>query len=190
MDRRIGVLALQGDFALHLAALRRAGTEGVEVRRPADLAGLDGIILPGGESTTMLLLLESSGLDGALPRAIQGGLPVLATCAGLILLAREVTDPDQPSLGLLDVTVRRNAYGRQLSSFEADAAFDALGGDGPLRMVFIRAPGIERLGPGVETLLTHDERPVLVRQGRILAAAFHPEMTDDPRLHRYWLETV
>jgi 5'-phosphate synthase pdxT subunit len=184
---RIGVLALQGDFALHLAALRRAGAEGREVRRPAQLAGLDGLILPGGESTTMLRLLASSGLGAALPAFAASGKPLLGTCAGLILLAQEVLDPPQPSLGLLDTTVRRNAYGRQLDSFEADGEFATNGRAEPLRMVFIRAPRIVRTGPGVETLMAHDGDPVLVRQGSILAATFHPELTADGRVHRYFL---
>jgi len=180
---RIGVMALQGDFALHLASLARAGTEGVEVRRPDELADLDGLILPGGESTTLIRLLESSGLDVAIRDFVAADRPVLATCAGLILLAREVLDPPQPSLGLLDVTVRRNAYGRQLDSFEANAPDPFDPAAPPLRLVFIRAPQIARMGPAVEPVLSHGGQVVMVRQGSILAAAFHPEMTDDPRIH-------
>jgi pyridoxal 5'-phosphate synthase pdxT subunit len=184
---RIGVMALQGDFALHLALLRRAGAEGVEVRRPDQLTRTDGLILPGGESTTLVRLLVSSGLESAIPDYVAAGRPVMGTCAGMILLAREVLDPPQPSLGLLDAVVRRNAYGRQVDSFEADAPFPALEDDAPVRMVFIRAPAIEQMGPSIETLMTHEGKPVLVRQGNILAAAFHPEMTDDPRVHAYFM---
>jgi 5'-phosphate synthase pdxT subunit len=187
---KIGVLALQGDFALHLAALARAGAEGVEVRTPDQLERTDGLIIPGGESTTMIRLLASSGLEAAIPVYVEGGRPVMGTCAGMILLAREVTGPPQPSLGLLDAVVRRNAYGRQVDSFEADAPFPALGDPAPIRMVFIRAPALEEMGPTVETLMVHEGKPVMVRQGHILATAFHPEMTDDPRVHAYFTRMI
>ena len=183
MDRRIGVLALQGDFALHLASLGRCGVEGVEVRRPDELEQLGGLILPGGETTTLIRLLESSGLDQAIREFVGAGGAALGTCAGLILLAREVLSPPQASLGLLDVTVRRNAYGRQIDSFEAEAPDPWDPTAPPLRMVVIRAPRIARVGAGVETVLSHDGQSVMVRQGRVLASAFHPEMTDDTRVH-------
>jgi 5'-phosphate synthase pdxT subunit len=176
-------MALQGDFALHLASLARAGATGVEVRRPDELEELDGLILPGGESTTLIRLLESSRLDEGIRAFVASGRPVLGTCAGLILLAREVLDPPQPSLSLLDVTVRRNAYGRQLDSFEADVPDPWNPEAPPLRLVFIRAPRISRQGPSVETVLSHLGRVVMVRQGAILATAFHPEMTEDTRIH-------
>jgi 5'-phosphate synthase pdxT subunit len=184
--RRVGVLALQGDFAAHGEALRAAGAAPVEVRVPADLKGCAGLVLPGGESTTLLRLLASSGLDRAIPEFPRKGGALLGTCAGAILLAREVTRPVQPSLGLLDATVERNHYGRQLDSFEASAPFP--GGGPPLPLVFIRAPAFVRVGKGVEVLLSHGGLPVLVREGRVLAATFHPEMTDDRRVHRLFLE--
>ncbi len=181
----VGVLALQGDFAAHAAALREAGGEPREVRLPAHLAGLAGLVLPGGESTTLLRLLASSGLDRALPEFHRAGGAILGTCAGAILLAREVTGPVQPSLGLLDITVARNHYGRQVDSFEASASLE--GEERPLPLVFIRAPAITRTGPGVEVLAEHGGLPVLVRQGRLLAATFHPELTPDRRVHRMLL---
>jgi 5'-phosphate synthase pdxT subunit len=182
---RIGVLALQGDFALHAAALRRAGVEAAEVRSPGALEDVDGLVLPGGESTTLLHLMAAAGFEPALRAFHARGRPLFGTCAGLILLAREVENPRQPSLGLIDVTVERNSYGRQRESFEA-AAPAGLEGPRPIPMVFIRAPRIRRVGPGVEVLLRHAGDPVLARQGRVLVAAFHPELTDDLTVHRYF----
>ena len=181
MRPRVGVLALQGDFEAHGKALRSAGTDPVEVRVPADLAGCRGLVLPGGESTTLLLLLASSGLDRAIPAFHRAGGALFGTCAGAILLAKEVTRPVQPSLGLLDATVERNHYGRQLDSFEASVPFP---GGRALPLVFIRAPAFIRVGPEVEVLLAHGGLPVLVREGRVMAATFHPEMTADARVHR------
>lgn len=186
--RRVGVLALQGDFAAHARALRSVGAEPVEVRVPAALDGCAALVLPGGESTTLLLLLEASGLDRAIPGFHRAGGALLGTCAGAILLAREVTHPAQLSLGLLDATVERNHYGRQVDSFETEAPFP--GGGPPLPLVFIRAPAITRVGAGVEVLVEHGGLPVLVRQGRLLAGTFHPELTGDARVHRLLLETA
>lgn len=185
---RVGVLSLQGDFALHLATLRRLGVSGEEVRTPDALEGLEGLVLPGGESTAMLKLMERTGMEDALRAFHARGGSLLGTCAGLILLARRVTGPEQRSLGLLDVDVARNAYGRQVDSFETDLAW--LPGEPPLRGVFIRAPRITRLGPDVEALAVLDGEPLLVREGRVLAATFHPEATEDVRVHRYFLEAV
>jgi 5'-phosphate synthase pdxT subunit len=182
---RVGVLALQGDFAAHARALGAAGAEPVEVRTPEGLRGCAALVLPGGESTALLLLLAASGLDRAIPEFHRGGGAILGTCAGAILLATEVTRPAQRSLGLLDATVERNHYGRQVDSFEAEAPFP--GGGPPLPLVFIRAPAFTRVGRGVETLVEHGGLPVLVRSGRILAGTFHPELTGDLRVHRLLL---
>lgn len=193
---RVGVLALQGAFALHVAALRRAGADAVEVRTPADLVGLDGLVLPGGESTTISFLLDSSGLRRPLDVAIAAGLPVFGTCAGVILLATEVVDgrDDQRSFGALDVRVRRNGYGRQVDSFEADLRTSVgVGGGaagGLVHAVFIRAPLIEEVGGKVEVLAEFEDHPVLVRQGSVLAATFHPELSGDDRLHRWFVSAV
>lgn len=187
---RIAVLALQGAFRAHVQRLVDLGVEAFEARRPGDLDGVDGVVLPGGESTTMSNLLTSSGLFDDLKHRLAGGLPVFGTCAGLILLAREVLDgrPDQRSFGVLDATVRRNGYGRQRDSFETELAVAGL--DDPLHGVFIRAPRIETVGPDVEVLAAHHDVPVLVRQGPVLAAAFHPELTGDGRLHAQFVELV
>lgn len=187
MRPRVGVLALQGDFEAHGKALLAVGADPVEVRVPADLAGCRGLVLPGGESTTLLRLLASSGLDRAIPGFHREGGALFGTCAGAILLAREVTKPAQPSLGLLDATVERNHYGRQLDSFEASAPFP---GGKPLPLVFIRAPAFVRLGRKVEVILSHGDLPVLVREGRVLASTFHPEMTGDRRVHRMFAEAL
>lgn len=183
--RAIGVLALQGDFALHARSLVRAGATAREVRTVADLGGLDALVLPGGESTAMLKLMEGTGLEAGIRDLHARGGHLFGTCAGLILLARSVAGPAQRSLGLLDVGVARNAFGRQVDSFEADLALPE--GEGMVRGVFIRAPRITAAGPGVEILARIDGEPALVREGRVLAATFHPEMTDDLRLHRYFL---
>jgi pyridoxal 5'-phosphate synthase pdxT subunit len=175
---RIGVLAVQGNFREHVAMLRQLGADAVEVRKPEQLRGLDGLVIPGGESTTFMRLMRLYGLE----EAVRGfERPVLGTCAGLIVL-------DRGHLGLLDVDVARNAYGRQVASFEAD--LDLAGEDDPLRGVFIRAPRVERAGDEVEVLAELDGEPVLLRQGRFLAATFHPELTDDTRVHELFLDAV
>jgi 5'-phosphate synthase pdxT subunit len=175
---RIGVLAVQGNFREHAAMLRRLGAETVEVRKADELVGLDGLVIPGGESTTFMRLMRLYGLD----EAVRGfDRPVFGTCAGMIVL-------DRNHLGLVDLAVRRNAFGRQVASFETD--LEVSGEDEPLRAVFIRAPWVEEVGPNVEVLAVLDGRPVLAREGRFLLAAFHPELTDDTRLHERFLETV
>ena len=187
---RIGVLALQGDFARHAAALARCGVEAVEVRRAEELADVDGLIIPGGESTTLLKLMDEWAFVPALEKFHAAGRPIFGTCAGLIVLAREVESPRQFSLGLIDVTVERNAYGRQRESFEASGTVTLDGRAHPLEMVFIRAPRIRRVGAGVETLAEHHGEPVMARQGSVLVATFHPELTDDPAVHRYFCDVV
>ena len=183
-----GVLALQGDVAEHVEALREAGARSVrEVRRPADLEGLAALVLPGGESTTIGKLMVEYGLD--VPLRTRGGrdLALFGTCAGMILLASEIEGRTQPHLGLLPCTVRRNAYGRQVDSFEAEISAPTVSAR-PIRGVFIRAPRIESVGAGVEVLAAHQNHPVLCRRGKILASAFHPEISGDPALHRYFLD--
>ena len=175
---RIGVLAVQGNFREHAQMLRRLGAEVVEVRKGEQMGGLDGLVIPGGESTTFLKLMRLYGLDDALA-AFQGA--VFGTCAGMIVL-------DRNHLGLVDLVARRNAFGRQVASFEAD--LEVYGEGRPVRAVFIRAPWIEEVGPGVEVLAEVDGRPVLAREGRFLVAAFHPELTDDTRLHERFLDLV
>lgn len=186
----VGVLALQGAFDLHRQRLERLGASAPLVRTPADLVGLDAIVLPGGESTTMSHLLTTSGLFDDLKGRLIDGLAVFGTCAGMILCATDVLDarPDQRGFDLIDVTVRRNGYGRQLDSFEADLSVVGLADD--FHAVFIRAPLVERVGPDVEVLARHDGVPVLVRSGRCTVAAFHPELTDDTRLHRLFLDSL
>jgi pyridoxal 5'-phosphate synthase pdxT subunit len=187
---RIGILALQGDVREHATALRDVGAEPVEVRLPRDLVGLDGLILPGGESTTMRKLIDLYGLRDPIMALARGGAPLYGTCAGMILLADRIADGDEPVLRLLDITVQRNAYGRQLDSFEADLSIPSLG-DEPLHGVFIRAPVVSEVGPSVEVLARDpDGRPIAVRQGRVMATAFHPELTGDRRLHRLLLELI
>jgi 5'-phosphate synthase pdxT subunit len=187
---RVGVLALQGDFALHAKALGKCGVEAVEVRKPSELDDVEGLIIPGGESTTLLKLMHAWNFTSAIETFHDAGKPIFGTCAGLIILAREVESPKQFSLGLIDVTVERNAYGRQRESFEASgvARFDA--GPIPLEMVFIRAPRIRRLGPSVQVLAEHSGEPVMARQGRVLVATFHPELTDSTTVHRYFCDLV
>ena len=186
---KVGILALQGASRRHAEAVAALGGHPVEVRTAEDLAGIEGIILPGGESTTMSKLLDLSGLFDPLADRLAGGLPAFGTCAGLILLSSSILDgrPDQRSFGILDVDVRRNGFGRQVDSFETDLAVEGVAGGG-FPAVFIRAPVIERGGDGVEVLATVDSRPVLCRQGAVLAAAFHPELSDDLRLHQTFLE--
>jgi pyridoxal 5'-phosphate synthase pdxT subunit len=178
----VGVLALQGDFQAHAKLLRELGVEPREVRTPAGLEGLDGLIIPGGESTVMSLGVEREGLGAPLRELAAGGTPVLGTCAGMIMLDRE-------HLGAMDILARRNAFGRQIRSFEADLDVAGLDG-GPLRAVFIRAPWIEETGDGVEVLASVDGHAVAARQGRMLVAAFHPELSGDRRLHELFLSWI
>lgn len=186
----VGVLALQGAFAAHRQALAQLGADAREVRTADQLAAVEGLVIPGGESTTMAMLLDRTGLRAPLAARLSDGMPVFGTCAGMILLADEVLDgrPDQWSFGVLDVGVRRNAYGRQLESFETD--LDVAGLDRPFHAVFIRAPGVVRTGPDVAVLAELDGDPVLVRQGTVLASAFHPELTADRRVHELFLDLV
>lgn len=189
MKPRVGVLALQGDVPEHLRMAAQAGAEAITVRRRADLEGVDALIIPGGESTTVGKLLDRYDLMEPIRARARQGMPILGTCTGLILLAREIEGSDQPRLGLLDVTVRRNAYGRQLDSFETDVETPALG-DPPMRAVFIRAPMVTRAGTEVEVLAESDGRPILVRQGNLIGAAFHPEIAGDDRVHRLLIRQI
>jgi len=175
----VGVLALQGDFAAHSETLRSLGAEPREVRAPADMEGLDALVIPGGESTTIGKQIESSGLEAALRAHHGAGRPILGTCAGLIVC-------DAEHLGFIDAVARRNAFGRQLQSFEAELEVEGAG-DEPLRAVFIRAPWVENHGAGVEVLASYDGHPVAIREGNVLACAFHPELTDDPRFHAIFM---
>jgi len=191
----IGVLALQGDFAEHEAVLRSIGVEPREVRTAEQLKGLDGLIIPGGESTTFCRLMEDFGMYQPLRAFVQAGMPVWGTCAGMIVLAQQANDLPFPTLQAIDIEVDRNAYGRQVDSFEADIDAGAIGG-GTYHAVFIRAPVVVSVGPqaGVVASCKHadgePERPVAVRQGNILVTSFHPELTDDSRFHKYFLEIV
>lgn len=180
---KAGILALQGDYDAHRKAAEAAGAETCLVRTVEDLAECDGLILPGGESTTIGKLLDRSGLMGAIRGRAQAGMPVLATCAGLILLAREIEGSDQPRLGLMDIAVARNAFGRQVESFEANIPYPSLG-EPPVRGVFIRAPYVTRTGPSAEVLAEYEGKVVGVRQGNLVGLAFHPELTSDGRVHR------
>jgi len=179
----VGVLAIQGDFEAHAGMLVRLGAEARVVRTPADLEGLDALVIPGGESTTMTLGIEREGLAEPLRDLVKSGVPTLGTCAGLIML-------DRDHLGLLDVSARRNAFGRQVKSFEADLELNGLNGAGPLRAVFIRAPWVDQYGEDVEVLAEIEGHPVAVRQGNILAVAFHPELTEDDRVHAWLVQQV
>jgi pyridoxal 5'-phosphate synthase pdxT subunit len=187
----VGVLALQGAFAVHEQRLRECGAAARQVRTPDDLARVDALVMPGGESTTMSKLLTTSGLFDVVASRIDGGMPVFGTCAGMILLATDVLDgrPDQRSFGVIDIAVRRNGYGRQIDSFEADLDVPSVG-DRPFHGVFIRAPKVERVGDGVEVLSEHDGVPVLLRRGRVSVASFHPELSGDARLHRSFIDTL
>jgi pyridoxal 5'-phosphate synthase pdxT subunit len=184
---RIGVLAIQGDFTAHALALEDAGADAVEVRKPGELDGLDGLVLPGGESTTFLKFLERDGLLESLRRFVAEK-PTFGTCAGCILLASNVTHPPQQSLAAMDITVERNAYGRQIDSAIQTGETKLPGG--PLEMVYIRAPRIASVGPAVEILAERDSFPVLVRQGKLLAATFHPELSSDRRVHQLFVDMV
>jgi 5'-phosphate synthase pdxT subunit len=187
----VGVVALQGAFRRHAEVLDELGVTAVEVRTPDDLRDVDAVVLPGGESTTMTALLDSAGLREPLSERIGGGLPALGTCAGMILLASEVLDgrPDQVPLGAIDLSVRRNAFGRQRESFEVDLDVADLPG-GPLPAIFIRAPLVTRVGPGVEVLAEVDDGPVLCRSGTVTVASFHPELGEDRRLHERFLKEI
>jgi 5'-phosphate synthase pdxT subunit len=178
-ELRVGVLAVQGGFEAHVRMLRELGADVREVRVPEDLEELDGLVIPGGESTTIVKGIESAGLEEAIRAHHEAGRPVFGTCAGLIVC-------DDAHLGLIDATATRNAFGRQLQSFETDLEVEGIG-DEPLRAVFIRAPWVERHGPGVEILASYDDRPVAIREGGVMACAFHPELTDDPRLHALFM---
>jgi 5'-phosphate synthase pdxT subunit len=187
---RIGVLALQGAFAAHADVLARLGADVTEVRTPSDLDDCEALVMPGGESTTMSKLLESSALFDPIAKRIVDGMPVFGTCAGMILLANEVSDgrSDQRSFRAIDIAVQRNAYGRQVDSFETDIAIRGL--SEPFHAVFIRAPRITRCGADVEVLAEHDGAAVLVRSNAVMAAAFHPELAHDDRIHRMFLDSV
>lgn len=186
---RVGVLAVQGSFVEHEASLRAVGADPAQVRTPGELDGLDGLVIPGGESTTFGLVAGRSGLLDALKGAIGAGLPVFGTCAGMIMLARATTGGAQPLIGGMDMVVRRNAFGRQVASFETDLDVPAVG-QAPLRAIFIRAPWIEEHGSDVEVLATYNDHPVAARQGNLLVAAFHPEFTGDRRMHELFVGMV
>ncbi|MGH7727418.1 MAG: pyridoxal 5'-phosphate synthase glutaminase subunit PdxT [Vulcanimicrobiaceae bacterium] len=186
---RIGVLALQGDVAEHLRALADVGAEPLAVKTRERLETIEGLVIPGGESTTLVRLLERFGLEQPLVARVRAGLPLWGTCMGMILAAREVVESEQPTLGLLDIAVRRNAFGRQLASAEIPLAIPALG-EQPFPAVFIRAPWVERAGPGVEVLAEREGHPVFVRAQNVLASAFHPELTADRRIHALFLDLV
>ena len=185
----VGVLGLQGDVVEHLAALRAAGADAIEVKTPSDLARVDGLVIPGGESTTVMKLLARFEMAEPIVRRVRAGMPLWGTCMGMIVAAKDVADLDQPTLGLIDITVRRNAFGRQNDSAEVPLAIPALGSD-PFPAVFIRAPWIERTGPGVELLAERDGHGVMVREGDVLGTSFHPELTGDHRVHGYFLDMV
>jgi 5'-phosphate synthase pdxT subunit len=185
----IGVLALQGDVVEHRAALERAGAPVLEVRTPADLARVDALVIPGGESTTVIRLLARFGLTEPVRARVLAGMPLWGTCMGLIVAAHDVADLPQPTLDVLDVTVRRNAFGRQVDSAEVALTIPALGPE-PFPAIFIRAPWIERTGPAVETLAERDGHVVMVRQGNVLGTSFHPELTGDDRVQAYFLALV
>jgi 5'-phosphate synthase pdxT subunit len=185
---KVGILAVQGDFEAHAATLTRLGADFVFVRVPRDLEGVDAVILPGGESTTQWKFIVQEGLDKSLLSHAARGGPIFGTCAGAILLAREVHNPAQQSLALADITVIRNGYGRQLAS-EVRHGATAISPE-PIEMVFIRAPIIERVGPGVEVLADSEGQPVLIRQGHLLIATFHPELTSDTTVHEYFLRMI
>ncbi len=183
----IGVLALQGAFIEHEKMMRSLGVDTVQVRLPGQLDKLDGLVIPGGESTTMGKLINDFGLFEPVREKALNGMPVLGTCAGMIMMAKEIAGSSQPRLGLMDISVERNASGRQVDSFEVDIDIPAVGSQ-PFRAVFIRAPYIIDVGSGVDVLAKFEEKIIFARQGRFLAAAFHPELTDDLRVHRYFLE--
>ncbi len=187
---RVGVLALQGDFIEHIGVLEKLGVKTIPVRKPGELKGLGGLIIPGGESTTMLNLMHSFNLFKPLNELAYDGLPIMGTCAGMALMAKKVSNSGMDTLALMDIEVKRNAFGRQLDSFEAELAIPFLGKE-PFPAVFIRAPLIESTSPQVEILTKLTSGVIVaVRQGNLVALAFHPELSSDPRLHRYFLETI
>ncbi|NTU88621.1 MAG: pyridoxal 5'-phosphate synthase glutaminase subunit PdxT [Actinobacteria bacterium] len=188
---RIGVLALQGAFREHRSCLRQLGVETIDVRYPHELSGLDGLVIPGGESTAIAKLLASHSLYEPIRNAYENGMAIFGTCAGAILLAKKIEGAreDQIPLGLLNVTIKRNAYGRQIASFETDVPFRGIEGE-PVRAIFIRAPRFADLGPDVEVLSERDGEPTAVREGRLLAIAYHPELTGDLRVHKYFIDQV
>jgi pyridoxal 5'-phosphate synthase pdxT subunit len=185
----VGVLALQGDVVEHLAALKRAGANAAAVKTPGELAAVDALIVPGGESTTVMKLMSRFGLDRPIVERVRAGMPLWGTCMGMIVVSRDVADLDQPTLKLIDITVRRNAFGRQNDSAEVELPIPALG-PAPFPAVFIRAPWVERRGPGVALLAEREGRGVMVRECNVLATSFHPELTNDGRVHRYFLDMV
>lgn len=184
----VGVLALQGDFEKHEAVLHRLGVAHRQVRKVSDLDSVDALIIPGGESTTIGKLMARYGLDTAIRQRVEQGMPVFGTCAGMILMARTILHSDQPRLGLMDITVLRNAFGSQQESFEVDLPFEPF--DTPVHAVFIRAPIVTETGQWVSVLSRFEDKIVAVQQGNLLASAFHPELTEDARIHRYFLERV
>ncbi len=185
----IGVLALQGAFIEHQRILAKCGIETVLIRKPEEMANIDGLIIPGGESTTMGKLMQKDNLYSMILEKINQGMPVFGTCAGMIMMSKDISGYDQYSLGLMDITIRRNGFGRQVDSFEADLQIDALG-KVPFPGVFIRAPYVESVRPNVGILAEHDGKIVMVRQGNFLGAAFHPELTDDLRVHLYFKQMI
>lgn len=186
---RIGVLALQGDVLEHLHALERVGAQAIAVKTEPQLDTVEGLIIPGGESTTLVRLLSRFGMDAPIVARVRAGMPIWGTCMGMILLAHEIAELEQPSLDLLDISVRRNAFGRQIESAEIALDIPAIGAP-PFPAIFIRAPWIERTGPQVELLAERDGHGVFVRQNNVMATSFHPELTRDDRLHRYFLDMV
>jgi len=185
---RIGVLGLQGDFHAHMAMLEKTGGTPAVIKKASELESVDGLIIPGGESSAMLKLMGKDGYVPAFHALRERGIPIYGTCAGVILLAKRVLNGPQDALGMLDVDVERNAYGRQIDSFETEVSIQCLGG--PVRLVFIRAPVIRRTGPGVTVLARYGGCPVMLRQGNILGTTFHPEMTEDTRVHQYFVRMV
>lgn len=185
----VGVLALQGDVVEHIAALRRAGADAIAVKNRADLDRVDGLVIPGGESTTVMKLLARFDMGDPIVRRVRAGMPLWGTCMGMIVVAHDVVGLQQPTLDLIDISVRRNAFGRQNDSAEVDLPIPALG-EAPFPAIFIRAPWIERAGPGVELLAERDGHGVMVRQGNVLGTSFHPELSADDRVHAYFLKMV
>lgn len=186
---KIGVLALQGAVREHLASLERCGVEAISARRKEEIEEIGGLIIPGGESTTVGKLLDRFGLTEVVRKRSEEGMPIYGTCTGMILLAKEIIESQQARLGLMDISVRRNAFGRQVDSFEADLPVEGIEG-GPVRAIFIRAPLVESVGPGVQVLCKFEDKIVMVRQGNLLAGSFHPELTEDIRVHQYFLDMV
>ncbi len=189
MSALVGVLALQGDVQEHMTALGRAGARALAVKTRGELDRVDGLVIPGGESTTVMKLLSRFGLDDAIVARVRAGMPLWGTCMGMIVAANDVAGLDQPTLRLIDITVRRNAFGRQNESAEVPLSIPVLG-EQPFPAIFIRAPWIERVGPCVEVLATYEGHGVMVRAANVLATSFHPELTDDSRVHRYFLEML